>query len=110
MRLPNGDRAQISMQKLTGYCLNPDHERGKDKARRFREILGITVENADLLYALVQQAALEGEVVQQTSTPFGQEFKVDWTIPNAAGVQLRTIWEIASSATEPRLITAFIKR
>jgi hypothetical protein len=110
MKLPNGDRPQISRQKLVGYCLNPDHKRGKDKARRFREVLGITSENADLLYVLVQQAAIEGEVIQQTVTPFGQEFKVDWNIPDTSGVQLRTIWEIAPGATEPRLITAFIKR
>jgi hypothetical protein len=110
MKLPNGDRAQISLQKLVGYCLNLEHKRGKDKARRFREVLGITIENADLLYALVQKAALEGEVTQQTSTPFGQEFKVDWVIPDTAEVRLRTIWEIAPGTTEPRLITAFIKR
>lgn len=109
MKLPNGDLAQISMQKLVGYCLNPNHERGKDKARRFNTLLGITAENAEQLYRLIQQAAVAGEVVQQTVTPFGQEFKVDWTIPDTAGIQLRTIWEIAPHSTQPRLITAFIK-
>ena len=110
MKLPNGDRAQISMQKLAGYCLNPTHERGKDKARRFKAILGITVETADRLYALVQQAAIEGEVIQQVTTPFGQQFKVDWSIPDTAEVQLRTLWEIAPNSVEPRLISAFIRQ
>lgn len=49
-------------------------------------------------------------MVQETTTPFGQEFKVDWTIPNTAGIQLRTIWEITPISAEPRLITAFLKR
>ncbi len=110
MKLPNGSQAQISIQKLVGYCLNPTHERGKDKARRFRTLLGITAENAEQLYTLIQQAALEGEVVQTTTTSFGQEFKVDWTIPDTPGIQLRTIWEITPSSAAPRLITAFLKR
>lgn len=65
MKLPDGDRAEISMQKLTGYCLNPDHPSGKHKARVFASALGITVHNAKVLQKLVQTAAAEGEVVEQ---------------------------------------------
>jgi hypothetical protein len=110
MKLPNGDRAEISMAKLIGYCLNPDHSKGKNKARVFQSTLGITAENADRLRDLVQQAAIEGEVIQQTTTAFGQELKVDWEIPGTEGLWLRTTWEIAPNATNPRLITAFVKR
>jgi hypothetical protein len=58
---------------------------------------------------LIQRAAIEGEVVQQAITEFGQQFKVDWTIPNNEGLQLRTIWEINLINSNPRLISAFIK-
>lgn len=109
MKLPNGDRAEIEMAKLIGYCLNPQHPKGKDKARVFQSRLGITAENVDRLLALIRQAAVEGEVVQQTVTAYGQMFKVDWTIPETEGLQLRTTWEIAANATNPRLITAFLK-
>lgn len=109
MKLPNGDRATIPMEKLTGYCLNLNHPKGKNKARVFQSRLGITAANVDRLRALIQQAAVEGEVVQQTETAYGQAFKVDWTIPETQGLQLRTTWEIASKATNPRLITAFVK-
>jgi hypothetical protein len=51
----------------------------------------------------------EGEVVQQAQTEFGQQFKVDWTIPNQEGIQLRTIWELTSTNSNPRLISAFIR-
>ena len=64
MKLPNGDRAEISMQKLIGYCLNLEHSSGKHKARVFQSRLGITVENAEVLHSLIQRAAIEGEVVQ----------------------------------------------
>jgi hypothetical protein len=109
MRLPNGDRAFIPMEKITGYCLNPNHSKGKHKARVFRAILGITIENADRLVSLIQQAAIEGEVVQRDLTPKGEIFKVDWEIPDTPGEQLRSTWEIAHDSDVPRLVTAFIK-
>ena len=79
------------------------------KARVFRAILGITIENADQLVALIQQAAVEGEVVQRDLTPEGEIFKVDWEIPNTDGEQPRSTWEIAHDSDAPRLVTAFIK-
>ena len=78
MNLPNGDRAIIPMTKLTDYCLNLSHNKGKHKARVFKAILNITTDNVDQLHDLIQQAAIEGEVVQQEQTPQGQIFKVDW--------------------------------
>nr|WP_071782941.1 DUF6883 domain-containing protein [Planktothrix prolifica] len=58
---------------------------------------------------LIQKAAIEGEVIQQDITDFGQQFKVDWTVPNTAGIELRTIWEITLTNSNPRLISAFLK-
>nr|WP_315789501.1 DUF6883 domain-containing protein [Fischerella sp. JS2] len=60
------------MQKLTDYCLNPEHPSGKSKARVFASVLGITGENAEILRQFVQTAAIEGEVIQQNSTAFDQ--------------------------------------
>lgn len=109
MKLPNGENADIPMQKLIGYCLNPEHSSGKHKARVFASVLGITAENAERLRYLIQRAAIEGEVVQQDTTPFGQQFKVDWTVPNTEEIELRTIWEITLTNPNPRLISAFLK-
>jgi hypothetical protein len=109
MKLPNGEQAEISMQKLIGYCLNPEHPSGKHKARVFTSVLGITAENADILRQLVQTAAIEGEVIQQDVTAYGQQFKVDWIVPDTNEIRLRTIWEITSKNPNPRLITAFLK-
>jgi hypothetical protein len=58
MKLPNGEQAEISVQKLIGYCLNPEHPSGKHKARVFASILGITLENPDVLRELIQTAAV----------------------------------------------------
>jgi hypothetical protein len=109
MKLPNGDRAIIPLEKLIGYCLNPDHPKGKHKARVFKSVLGITTENVEQLYELVQQAAVEGEVIQETVTSFGKEFKLDWIIPETETIQLRTLWIVESELDVPRLTSAFIK-
>lgn len=71
--------------------------------------MGITTNNAEVLRELIQKAAIEGEVIQQNITDFGQQFKVDWTVPNTAGIELRTIWEITLTNSNPRLISAFLK-
>jgi hypothetical protein len=35
MKMPGGHAAIVDRQKLTEYCLNPEHPRGKHKARVF---------------------------------------------------------------------------
>ncbi len=99
----------IPMEKLTGYCLNPDHASGKPKTKVFASALGITAENANDLRELIAKAAIEGEVIQQNSTEFGQLYKIDWAIPDRKSVILRTLWEITSAQPNPRLVSAFIR-
>jgi hypothetical protein len=50
MKTPGGDAAIVDRQRLTGYCLNPEHPRGKHNARVFAT-LGFTAENAGKLRA-----------------------------------------------------------
>jgi hypothetical protein len=109
MKLPQGERAIVPVEKLTGYCLNPNHDSGKHKARVFASALGITAANAEVLRALILTAAIEGEVVQQANTAFGRQFKVDWQVPDTDGVVLRTIWKLPSELATPQLISAFIR-
>jgi len=106
--LPGGERAEISSEKLVGYCLNPDHPSGKHKARVFASALGITQANPEALEKLIERSALEGNVVQQSVTEFGQILKVDWPVPKT-DIILRTIWEIKRDSPSPRLVSAFIK-
>jgi len=67
------------------------------------------VENANDLKELIAKAAVEGNVVQQDSTEFGQLYKVDWVIPDQTSAVLRTLWEITSNNPNPRLVSAFIR-
>lgn len=92
-----------------GYCLNPNHSSGKHEARVFASALGIQANNAEDLQQLIAQAAVEGEVVQQDLTAFGQLYKVDWVIIDRDSIVLRTLWEVRVGQSAPRLVSAFIK-
>ena len=49
MGLPNADRAEVDLRKLSEYCLSPEHPVGKHKAAVFLAALGLTVADAHLL-------------------------------------------------------------
>jgi hypothetical protein len=91
MKLPNAECAIIPIEKLVGYCLNPEHPKGKHKVRVFQSILGINYENADRLYELVRQAAITGEVVQERSTPFGQEYLIEFAASQGCEYAMATL-------------------
>jgi hypothetical protein len=48
MKLPNGARAIVEIRKLREYCLNPQHPRGRNKARVFASV-GIREADAEEL-------------------------------------------------------------
>ena len=108
-KLLNGAQALIPMEKLTDYCLNPDHARGKDMVRVFASVLGITRERATELAGLVRQAATDGEITKAERTVWGQYYRVDWPIPGRADLLLRTIWEIAQGEEIPRLVSVYLR-
>ena len=49
--LPRGADAFGVEEKLSAYCLNPDHELGAAKARGFQRILGIAAADVEYLAA-----------------------------------------------------------
>ena len=49
MLIPNAKNAVVDIRKLRDYCLNPEHDDGKHKARLFSSILGMTPDNAEEL-------------------------------------------------------------
>jgi hypothetical protein len=49
MKLPNAAHAFVDIEKVQDYCLNPDHPRGKHKARVFQAVLGLTADDAESL-------------------------------------------------------------
>ena len=70
MRLPNPDQALIDIRKLRDYSLNPNHRRGKHKARLFLSILGLRAEDATELEQAIRSAIQTHEAIPKSSLAF----------------------------------------
>jgi hypothetical protein len=73
MKLPNGDRAIVDIDKLRTYCLNPQHPRGRHKARVFASF-GIREADAEELQAAIVAAAIDAEARLGAANPDGQRY------------------------------------
>ena len=73
MKIPGGNAAIVDRPKLTGYCLNPEHPRGKHKARVFATV-GFTAENADKLRAALVTAATTADAQPAALDQYGDRF------------------------------------
>ena len=109
MKMPGGDAAIVDLRKLTGYCLNPEHPRGKHKARVFAT-LGFTAENADDLRAALLRAAASGDAQRAASDEFGDRYVLEFEIkgPQDKGI-VRSTWIVRRGETAPRLTSCFVK-
>jgi hypothetical protein len=58
MKLPNAEAAVVDIVKLREYSLNPDHPKGKHKARVFLAALGIDENDAEQLREIILRAVL----------------------------------------------------
>ena len=104
MKLPSGADAVVDLEKLTGYCLNPNHPRGKHKARVFAAVLGFTVEHASQLRSALLAAAATAETEVAHSDRFGDRYVIEFEItgPKGSG-RLRSAWIIRRGERVPRL-------
>lgn len=109
MKMPGGDAAIVDPEKLTGYCLNPDHPRGKHKARVFAT-LGFTVENADVLRTALLKAAATADAQVAAPDQFGARYVIEFEIegPRGSGA-IRSTWIVRRGETSPRLTSCFVK-
>jgi hypothetical protein len=110
MRMPGGEKAIVDREKLTGYCLNPDHPRGKHKARVFASALGFTGENVDELRVALLTAAGTAEAQSGFSDRFGDRYVLEFEIRGPRGAALvRSAWIVRRGESAPRLTSCFVK-
>ncbi|MFH1923383.1 MAG: DUF6883 domain-containing protein [Planctomycetota bacterium] len=109
MRLPDGDRAIVDEQKIVGYCLSQDHDDGKHKARLFREVLGITLDNAGSLVDALKEAAATGEAMPGKLDHYGQRYVIDFRLQGPGGIAaVRSAWIVLATEQFPRLVSCYI--
>lgn len=109
MKLPHGERADLGT-KLEDYSLNPLHRDGRHKARVFAAMLGITLENQQVLRnALFHAAATADAVESRGDNGFGEVFVLLFplTIKQNTATVL-SVWIVRHGEGFPRLTTCYI--
>ena len=109
MKLPNGGRADLGT-KLEDYTLNPRHRDGRNKARVFESVLGITFANADVLrHALLNAAANADQVEPRGDNGFGEVYVLRFALTTTKGTAtVLSAWIIRYGEDFPRLTTCYI--
>ncbi len=110
MFLPNADKAIINLEKIIDYVLSFEHFEGKNKARVFGSVFGLTKLNAADLIKAIRDAVLKTEAVKQSDTAYGTKFTVDFefTFNNKTNA-IRTAWIVEKKDGIARLITCYVK-
>lgn len=112
--MPRAEEATGVRYKLATYSLNPFHESGGPKAKGFAEILGITIASIDYLEVEIHMAIQVSPIAAVRESPFGVRCVVSFPLRGTGAhcsrvVSVRTIWEIKSPNSPPRLVNAFLK-
>jgi hypothetical protein len=109
VKLPNGDRAVIDTEKLRSYCLNPEHFEGCNKAKVFAAALGITADNAELLWEALASAARVCDARFQYEDAYGKRFVIDFEMKGLRSVcHVRSAWIVREGEVTPRLVTCYV--
>ena len=110
MKLPGGDKAIVDEQKLVGYCLDPEHPRGKHKARVFAHALGFTAANANELRNILLAAAANEDATPTGSDEFGKRFVIESKATGPVGsAVIRSSWILRADEDSPRLTSCYVK-
>jgi hypothetical protein len=108
MKLPNGERAVVEIEKLRSYCLNPHHPRGRNKARVFASV-GIREGDAEELRTDLLRAAANGEAQLGMLNEYGQRYIIDFDLVRQnRTVRIRSTWIVLTGQDLPRLTSSYV--
>jgi len=107
MKLPNANRANLG-DKLERYCLNPEHSKGKHKALLFKQRLGITLANKEILENALKKAVMEGEAELYKIDQYGAHYDLKFQFCTEFGESLiLSCWIIKITEDFPRLTNTY---
>ena len=102
-------RAAVDPAKLRDCCPNPDHARGRYKARAFRAALGLVQADAPWLREAILAAVRTAPAVPEGSGRYGERRRVDLALTcRGRSAIVRTIWLIGPAGGPPRLVTCLV--
>ena len=108
-KLPNPENAVVEMRKLRGYCLSPEHPRGKHKARVFASALGLTADDSVELRRALLSAAVSEEAFPAEGDEYGQRYMLDFEMSTEIGrATVRSGWIVRSGEDFPRFTSCWV--
>ena len=109
MKVPNAERAVVEIEKLRDDCLNPDHWRGRHKARVFLSSCGMTAEHAHNLRDVLLHAALNCEAELGEEDDHGQRYVIDLEVTGPTGTApVRSAWIVRHQEDFPRFVSCYV--
>ncbi len=107
MKLPNGHQADLG-DKIENYCLNPNHQKGKNKAILFENKLGINLSNSNILKKAIKQAAINESVIIRKINEYGTHYNMKFLLKTEFGESLILVaWIIRTNENFPRLTNCY---
>ena len=108
MKIPNPEKAIVEIRKLRDYCLNPEHRIGKHKAQLFKAALGLTVENAEALRAVLREVVKTHEAELGENDEYGQRYEIEFEMTwQGKHAKLLSAWNVRPNEDFPRLVTCY---
>lgn len=108
--LPLFQEALISPRKLADYALNPQHDTGSNKARRFMATLGFSATGAAEIERQIRQQLPHCEASKGRADKHGQRYAVDVQLTGPIGKAIvRTAWIVETEGLPPRLVSLYVK-
>jgi hypothetical protein len=100
---------EIPTAKLTNYSLDPNHPKGKDKARVFQSALGYNQSNYQALIDNVNRNLHTAPAYFKGSTPYGDKYEVTLPLkgPNGKTANVLTAWIMKDG--KARLTSIYVK-
>lgn len=111
MDLPNASKAFVDIRKLIEYSLDFDSPRGRHKARVFKAVLGIEVNDAELLKKLILESVFSGDYILGELDFYGQRYSGRCKIEfGGKSATIQTRWIVRRDEDFPRLTSVFVSK
>jgi len=109
MKVPNADNAIIATEKLRDYLLNPEHRRGRSKAKKLLSMGYQTDLWQQLETDLRQQHLFSADIDTSDTNEYGIAYTIVAVLsgPNGDTALFRSVWQIDVGKDQPRLITMY---
>lgn len=109
MKLPNRECAIVEMDKITGYCLNPEHPEGKHKARVFKSALDLNLDDAKELQAILLEVVVNYDAMAGKRNPYGQKYIIDFPLSRSdKQAIIQSVLIVRNNEGFPRLVTCYV--